>query len=236
MQPSNRDQLADRRSTTLCAVTAVLLICVFLTGQVCANTATYYIAKNGTFFSAEIILENQSDYLLMSPNLIGGSADLKVANLTLTAENGTDVIPTKKNTAQITFPKGNYTLAYDAPLDGYLIYAQYLSPFNTTVFLPAGFHTNNLLLGPVSNGGKTYLIAEEREQLREHGIIANETQYETVVIWTDKCDIQMQFYPASYERYFVISMGLWFILLSAAGYGYWKLKRKTCQYFQFFEK
>jgi hypothetical protein len=230
MQHFNPNQ-PDHRGTTLCAATAVLLICVLLIGPVCANTATYYIAENGTSFSAEIILVNQSDYILTSQSLFGESANLKVTNLTLTAENGTNVNPMTKSPTQITFPKGNYTLFYDAPLDGHLIYAQYLSPFNTTVFLPAGFHTNNLLLGPISNDGKAYMIAEEKKQLCELGVVANETQYETAIIWTDKCDIQMRFYPSTYERYFVICMGMWFILFGSAGYRYWKLKQKTSQYF-----
>jgi hypothetical protein len=136
----------------------------------------------------------------------------------------------KKDPTQFTLPKGNDTLFYDAALDGHLIYAQYLSPFNTTVFLPGGFHTNNLLLGPISNDSKTYLVTEKK-QLCELGVAADETQYETAIIWTDKCEIQMQFYPSIYERYFVICMGLWFILFGAAGYRYWKMKQKTNQYF-----
>ncbi|MDE2443307.1 MAG: DUF5803 family protein [Methanocorpusculum sp.] len=230
MRSANRDR-PDHRGTALRAVTAVLLIGILLIVPASANTATYYIAENGTSFSAEITLVNQSGYLLISPGVIGEGAELKVTNLTLTAENGTVVNTTKKSSTQIAFPEGNYTLVYDAPLDGYLMYAQYLSPFNTTVFLPAGFHTNNVLLGPVSNGGVTYNLKKDRVQLHNLGIIADGTQYETVVVWTDRQEIQMRFYPASYEKYFVICMGLWFILFSAVGYRYWRLKRKANQYF-----
>ncbi|MDE2521784.1 MAG: DUF5803 family protein [Methanocorpusculum sp.] len=230
MRSANRDR-PDHRGTALRAVTAVLLIGILLIVPASANTATYYVAENGTSFSAEVTLVNQSGYLLISPGFIGEGAELKVTNLTLTAENGTVVNTTKKSSTQIAFPEGNYTLVYDAPLDGYLMYAQYLSPFNTTVFLPAGFHTNNVLLGPVSNGGVTYNLKKDRVQLHNLGIIADGTQYETVVVWTDRQEIQMRFYPASYEKYFVICMGLWFILFCAVGYRYWRLKRKANQYF-----
>ncbi len=229
MRSANRDR-PDYSGTALRAVIAVLLIGILLIVPATANTATYYIAENGTSFSAEVTLVNQSGYMLISPGFIGEGAELKVTNLTLTAENGTIVNATKKSSMQIAFPEGNYTLVYDAPIDGYLMYAQYLSPFNTTVFLPAGFHTNNLLLGPVSNDGKTYRIAEETKQLQEQGIVPNATQYETVVVWTDKREIQMRFYPASYEKYFVICMGLWFVLFCAVGYRYWRLRRKADQY------
>ncbi|MDR0981289.1 MAG: hypothetical protein LBL85_05920 [Methanocalculaceae archaeon] len=229
MQPANRDR-PDYSGTALCAVTAVLLIGILLIVPVSANTATYYVAENGTSFSAEVTLVNQSGYLLLTPGFIGEGAELKATNLTLTAENGTVVNVTRQSSTQISFPEGNYTLVYDAPLDGYLMYAQYLSPFNTTVLLPAGFHTNNLLLGPVSNDGKTYQIAGETQQLQELGIVANTTQYETAVVWTDKREIQMRFYPASYEKYFVICMGLWFILFCGVGYRYWRLRRKATQY------
>ncbi|MDE2518742.1 MAG: hypothetical protein O0W93_04930, partial [Methanocorpusculum sp.] len=143
MRSANRDR-PDHRGTALRAVTAVLLIGILLIVPASANTATYYVAENGTSFSAEVTLVNQSGYLLISPGFIGEGAELKVTNLTLTAENGTVVNTTKKSSTQIAFPEGNYTLVYDAPLDGYLMYAQYLSPFNTTVFLPAGFQTNNV--------------------------------------------------------------------------------------------
>lgn len=229
MRSANRDR-PDYSGTALRAVTAVLLIGILLIVPATANTATYYIAENGIAFSAEVTLVNQSGYMLISPGFIGEGVELKVTNLTLTAENGTIVNATKKSSMQIAFPEGNYTLVYDAPIDGYLIYAQYLSPFNTTVFLPAGFHTNNLLLGPVSNDDKTYRIAEETKQLQEQGIVPNATQYETVVVWTDKREIQMRFYPASYEKYFAICMGLWFVLFCAVGYRYWRLRRKADQY------
>lgn len=229
MQPANRDR-PDHRGTALRAVTAVLLIGILLIVPVSANTATYYIAENGTSFSAEITLINQSGYLLISPGFIGEGAELKVSNLTLTAENGTVVNATKKSSTQITFPEGNYTLVYDAPLDDHLMYAQYLAPFNTTVFLPSGFHTNNVLLGPVSNGGVTYDVKEDSVQLRNLGITADAATYETAVVWTDKREIQMRFYPASYEKYFVLCMGLWFVLFCVVGYRYWRLKRKADQY------
>ena len=139
MQPANRDR-PDHRGTPLRAViAAVLLLGILLAVPASANTASYYISENGTAFSAEVTLVNQSGYLLISPGFIGEGAELQVSNLTLTAENGTIVNATKASSTEITFPEGNYTLVYDALLDGRLMYAQYLSPFNTTVFLPAGF-------------------------------------------------------------------------------------------------
>ena len=227
MRSTNRDR-PDHRGTALRAVIAVLLIGIVLIVPVSANTATYYIAENGTSFLAEVTLINQSGYLLFSTGFIGEGAELKVSNLMLTAENGTVVNTTKKSFTQIAFPEGNYTLVYDAPLDGHLMYAQYLVPFNTTVFLPSGFHTNNVLLGPVSNGGVTYNVKEDRVRLLNLGI--DEAKYETAVVWTYKREIQMQFYPVSYEKDFVLCMGLWFVLLCIVGYRYWRLKRKADQY------
>ena len=229
MRSTNRDR-PDHRGTALRAVIAVLLIGIVLIVPVSANTATYYIAENGTSFLAEVTLINQSGYLLFSTGFIGEGAELKVNNLMLTAENGTVVNTTKKSFTQIAFPEGNYTLVYDAPLDGHLMYAQYLVPFNTTVFLPSGFHTNNVLLGPVSNGGVTYNVKEDRVLLRNLGITADAAKYETAVVWTYKREIQMQFYPVSYEKDFVLCMGLWFVLLCIVGYRYWRLKRKADQY------
>ena len=227
MRSTNRDR-PDHRGTALRAVIAVLLIGIVLIVPVSANTATYYIAENGTSFLAEVTLINQSGYLLFSTGFIGEGAELKVNNLMLTAENGTVVNTTKKSFTQIAFPEGNYTLVYDALLDDYMMYAQYLVPFNTTVFLPSGFHTNNVLLGPVSNGGVTYNVKEDRVRLLNLGIDA--AKYETAVVWTYKREIQMQFYPVSYEKDFVLCMGLWFVLLCIVGYRYWRLKRKADQY------
>ncbi len=215
MRSANRDR-PDHRSTALRTVIAVLLIVALLVLPVSANSAVYAVSEDGSTFSAEVALINQSGYLLMTPGFIGEGAELKANNVTLTAENGTVVNVTKKNSMELEFPQGNYTLVYDAPVEGNLIYAQYLVPFNTTILLPSGFRTNNLILGPVSNGGEAFVPDEA-----EYG-----TAYSSGFVWTEKKEIQMRMYPVSYETYFPIFVGIWLVIFGIAGYRYWRLRKK----------
>ena len=74
MQPANRDR-PDHRGTPLRAViAAVLLLGILLALPSSANTASYYIAENGTVFSAEVTLVIHSGYLLITPGFIGVGA------------------------------------------------------------------------------------------------------------------------------------------------------------------
>ncbi|HJJ89025.1 MAG TPA: hypothetical protein O0W81_02815 [Methanocorpusculum sp.] len=208
-------------------VIAVLLIGILLIVPVSANTAMYYIAENGTSFSAEVTLINQSRYLLFSSGLLGEGAELKVNNLTLIAENGTVVTAHKKSSTELVFPEGNYTLVYEAPIAGYFVYAQYLSSFNTIVFLPSCFLTNNIFLGSVSNGGKIYWVVEDIQRIKKQNNVFTDIEYGTIVVWTDKREIQMRFYPMIYEKYFGLSMCLWFFIFCVVGYYYFRQKWKT---------
>ncbi|MDV0441943.1 DUF5803 family protein [Methanorbis furvi] len=223
MRSANRDR-PDHRSTALRAVTAVLLIAALLVLPVSANSVVYAVSEDGSTLFAEASLVNQSGYLLMSPGFIGEGGELKANNVTLTAENGTVVNTTKKNSMELTFPEGNYTLTYDAPIDGNLIYAQYLVPFNTTVLLPPEFHTNNLILGPVRDGGVTYTGDEAAALLEEMSV--DSANYGTVVVWTESKDVEMRFYPVSYDTFFPIFVVVWLVIFGIAGYRYWRLRRK----------
>lgn len=222
MRSAHRDR-PDHRGTALCTVTAVLLLCAVLIVPVSANSAAYYVADDGKTLSAEITLINQSGYLLTSPGFLGEGAELKAENVTLTAENGTVVNATGKSAMELEFPKGDYTLTYTAPVDGNVVYARYLSPYNVTVYLPAGFSTNHLILGTVSSRGTTYTGDENPDSF-------SGTPYKTVVVWTGAKEIQMRFYPDKYETYLLIAGILWLILFAAVGYRYLRLHRKATEY------
>ncbi|MDR3102112.1 MAG: hypothetical protein LBU24_02590 [Methanocalculaceae archaeon] len=249
MRSTNRDR-SDHQNTARCAVsiepprprgtarfryiagTAALLIGVLLILPASANTALYYVAEDGTSFSADITLVNQSRYLLVSPSFFSEGTALKTGNLTLTAENGTVVTATKESPMQIGFPSGNYTLTYDVPLDGYFVYAQYLSPYNTTVFLPAGFRTNNFILGPISDTGETCTPSGAKIRLQEMGntVEIRGAAYETAVVWTKMCEIQMRFYPEDYATCFAVFVAVWLVFFGIIGLRYLRLTRETRKY------
>ena len=71
MQPANRDRPDHRGTPFRAVIAAVLLLSILLVVPASANTASYYISENGTAFSAEVTLVNQSGYLLFSPGFIG---------------------------------------------------------------------------------------------------------------------------------------------------------------------
>ncbi len=251
MCSSYRDR-PDHRSTPFRVVTVLVaaLLCAVLIPPVCANSAVYFVSENGTSLSAEITMVDQDSYILSSPGFLGEGAELKANNVTLTAENGTVVNITKRNSMELTFPKGNYTLTYTAPIEDNTVYAVYNTPYNVTVFLPKGFSTNHPILGPVSSGGEVgkvlnpntyqFMLNMESGAYLSHLNISRDLfgigadvegpAYETAVWWTNTEAIQMRFYADNREQIFYIFAGVWTVLFAVAGIRYLYLKKRANTY------
>ena len=251
MCSSDRDR-SDYRSTSFRAVTVLVavLLCAVLIPAVCANSAAYFVSENGTLLAAEITMVDQDSYILSSPGFLGEGAELKANNITLTAENGTVMNVTMRNSLEMSFPKGNYTLTYTVPVSDNTVYAVYPAPYNVTVYLPKGFATNHPILGSVSHGGETRKILDlssyefiKLVESGEYGSYQTVSQdlvgpgtdnpvptYDTVVWWTNTKAIQMRFYPESRVLIFSAFVGIWFVLFAVAGIRYLYLKKRAKTY------
>jgi hypothetical protein len=171
------------------------------------------VSQNGTDLTADITLVNQSTYILSSPGFLGEDTELNAEDITLTAENGTTVNFTKSDT-RLTFPAGNYTLTYSAPVSDGTVYARYEVPFNVSVFLPVGFDTGHPILGTVEYGGKL-------------AVVQNTDEYSRVVRWTDREIIQMRFFSTSLLIPFYLFLAVWGVVFAVAGLRYRHLRNKA---------
>lgn len=138
----------DRRRpalATLCL--ALILICA----PAAAEEATFRVLPGGTAYEASIVVTG-SEHTLWSPGVLGERVPLQVEDLKVLGPDG-PVEYQDAGRGVITFPEGNYTITYRAPVrDNYLV-AALDKPYAITISLPEGFDVRNPLIGMISPGG-----------------------------------------------------------------------------------
>ena len=152
-----------------------------------ALDATYQVLPNATSYAARVDITGASDYLFADTDMLGENVPVSVTNVTLIAENGTpvDVNWTKPWNApsSISFPKGNYTVAYVAPLSNNQIQESYFSPYNVSVNLPGEYDVRNPLLAGLSQGANVTRLPDNS----------------TVVSWNQTTSFEIRFYDQARE-------------------------------------
>jgi hypothetical protein len=134
-----------------------------------ALNATYLVLPNGTSYAASVDLADASNYMFADTGILGENVPITVTNVTLVADNGTpvDFNWTKQWSAPslITFPKGNYTVAYIAPLRDNHLQGNYLTPYNVNVTLPDEYDVRNPLLAGLSLGANVTRFPDNSTQV-----------------------------------------------------------------------
>lgn len=205
MRSTNRNR-PDYRSTALCAVSLALAV-LLLAAPAAANTADFTVAENGSVLYAEAQFFGSS-YLLVSPGILGEDVEAEgVADLLLTAEDGTVVEP-KNSKGTLTFPEGNYTLTYSLPISGGFIYVKFSDEYDVTVTLPAPYTTGHLILGTVSSGG---VITKEEDK--------------TVVTYNQTKAVSLTFYEDNREPILYAFLAGWLVVLALVYLRYRKIKK-----------
>jgi hypothetical protein len=106
--------------------------------------------------------------------MLGESIPVSVTNVSLVAENGTPVDynwTTQWNSpSTISFPKGNYSLSYHAPLKDYHLQGQFHAPYNVSVYLPEGYSVKNPLLAGLSTGSNVTSFADNTTLVTWKGV------------------------------------------------------------------
>ncbi len=95
----------------------------------------------------------------------------------------------------ITFPKGNYTLSYTAPLRDNHLQAVFTRPYQVNVTLPAEFDVRNPLLAGLSTGANVTRFADNT----------------TLVQWNRSYGFDLRFYDRGQEEllfFFLQFMGI----------------------------
>ena len=210
MRSTNRNR-PDHRSTALgLVILGILTVLLFAAAPAAAeNTAYYTVAPNGSVVDADISFTGMDTFYLLMPGFLGEETELTgIKNLTLTNESGAVVTP-KNNKGTYTFPSGNYTLQYTAPIADSSLYLRYAAPFNVTVYLSDPYTTGNQILGKPSTGG-----------------IVTTDNTTTVVTYTDTKQASIPFYDKNRPLYLGIFIGAWLFIFIICIWRYKALKKR----------
>ncbi|MCK8517889.1 DUF5803 family protein [Methanoculleus sp. 7T] len=138
----------DRRGP---AIVALCLALILLCTPAAAEEAAFRVLAGGTAYEASIQVDG-SEYAFWSPGLMGERVPLQVEEIRVLGPSG-PVEYRDIGRGTITFPEGNYTVTYRAPLRGNHFVAAFDEPYTVTLVLPKGLDVRNPLIGMISPGG-----------------------------------------------------------------------------------
>jgi len=139
---------------------------------------------------------------------MGENVPITVGDVNLTA-NGTPV-EFNESTAwgrphAISFPKGNYTVSYSAPLRDNHLQGVFQKPYLVNVTLPEEFDVRNPLLAGLSNGANVTRFSDNT----------------TLVQWNRSYAFDLRFYDETREQllfFFLQFMGILIVVLVVIPY------------------
>lgn len=139
----------DRRGPALAALCLALIL---IAAPAAAQEAVVRVLPDGTAYEASIAVTG-SEHTFWMPGMLGERVPLQVEELEVLGPAG-PVEYREEGRGVITFPEGNYTITYRAPVrDNHLVVA-FDTPYAVTVDLPEGFDVRNPLIGMVSPGAE----------------------------------------------------------------------------------
>ncbi len=140
----------DRRGPAFVALgLALILTCT----PAAAAEAVFRVLPGGTAYEASVQVSG-SEYAFWSPGLLGERIPLRVEDLEVVGPSG-PIEYRDRGRGVITFPEGNYTITYRAPLRDNHFVVVFNKPYSVSLILPPGLDVKNPLLGMVSRGGVT---------------------------------------------------------------------------------
>jgi len=210
MRTPNRNR-PHHRSTALGLVILGLTLILLCAAPVAAadNVAYYTVSQNGSVVYANISFSNLDTFYILTPGILGEETELTgITGLTLTNETGVAITP-KNAKGTYTFPKGNYTLQYTAPVSNNQLYLRYAVPFNVTVYLPDPYITGNFILGQPSKPG-----------------VVSTANTTTVVTYAGTKQAVIPFYDKNRPMILGIFAGAWLVIMLIAVWRYRVLKKR----------
>ncbi len=168
----------DRRRPALAALClALILICT----PAAAEEAAFRVLSGGTTYEASIQVTG-SEYTFWTPGLMGERVPLQVEEVEVLGLSG-PVEYKEAGHGVITFPEGNYTVAYRAPVRDNHLVAAFDAPYAVTVVIPGEFDVRNPLIGMISQGG----------------VISSGSNETTEVAWDNVTVAEVRFYSPERE-------------------------------------
>ncbi len=144
MRTSHRDR---RRPALLALCLALILTCT----SAAAEEATFRVLPGGTAYEASVQV-TAGEYAFWSPGLLGERIPIRAEDIEVVGPEG-PIEYRDRGRGVITFPEGNYTISYRAPLRDNHFVVIFDEPYTVTLTLPPGLEVKNPLLGMVSRGG-----------------------------------------------------------------------------------
>ncbi len=174
-----RASLRDRRGPALAALCLALIL---ISVPAAAEEAAFRVLPDGTACEASVQVTAASEYTFWSPGLMGERIPLQVEDIAVLGPGG-PIDYRDRGRGVITFPEGNYTITYRAPVrDNYLV-AIFDKPYTITVSLPEGFDVRNPLIGMVS----------------PDGVASSGSNGTTVIAWNRANTMEIRFYAPERE-------------------------------------
>lgn len=155
----------------------------------------YRIAQNGTSYHAIIELQESERYEFYEPGLLGDRVPLKVQDVALSGECSPCEFTWSGN-SEITFPRGNYTLSFSAPLHENHFMVVFDQPRSVAVSLPQGLDVGNPALGMITPGG----------------IALPSDGNGTTVMWNTTRTAEIRFYDEGRENLLYIFANIWIVI------------------------
>ncbi|WP_460373760.1 DUF5803 family protein [Methanocalculus sp. MC3] len=199
MQSTNRDR---------CHLTclALCLAALILASPAFAQNATFSINENASSYSASVEITDADSYQFTKPGYLGEAVPISVREIRVMGVHG-EVSYDEQRNSVITFPEGDYIIAYEGDLDGNSFSALFKTPYNVTISLPGVYFVDNPLLGYVSQGGS---------------VLVGENQ--TTILWESTRYAEIRFYDEL--RLFILSVfgTIWVVFMIILLFGYYSMR------------
>jgi hypothetical protein len=171
------------------------------------------VLSNGTAYTASIDIADASTYEFADVGVLGESIPVKVGNVNLSG----NCSPCEFNwsnrwggTSSVTFPKGNYTISFMAPLHDNHLQGAFRNPYNVSVSLPKEFDVRNPLLAGLSIGAN----------------VTRQPDNTTQVIWNKTASFDLRYYDANRESLLYLFGEFWIVIAVALLLPFLMLRRK----------
>ena len=164
----------DRRGPALVALClALILTCI----PAAAEEATFRVLPGGTAYEASVQVTG-TEHTFWTPGMMGERVPLQVEELKVLGPSG-PVEYQEAGRGVITFPDGNYTVTYQAPVRDNHFVAAFNTPYAVTITLPEGFDVRHPLIGKISPGGVVSTGPNETTEIAWDQIAVAEVRFYT---------------------------------------------------------
>jgi hypothetical protein len=181
-----------RRNTRIAAFCIAALILWSIPVDGISFSAT--LSESGKTYNATVVVNNTDRYEFIQPGMIGERIPLQVLNLTV--HNETGPVQMTPDRGVLSFPRGNYTLTYEAAVPSNTLQILFAEPANVSFTLPHPYMVSNPLLASLQPSG--YKVET----------VNNTTQ----VFWGQQRSVEIRYYDEGQEQLLFIFAQFWLII------------------------